>query len=176
MPELNLEGLNALLLGFLITALVVHVAFAVASVIISRRAWRWALRRLGERKTVTPPLVLSLVVLLVTSFPAFYPVALARAGSSVTDVIALMIAEALYLPALIHAAYRVECIRSVSRNEALGRALAGVPYAGNRAVEILRVASVVGLPAFSDAAGPRAVVIAVAAGAVWIALWLIGFG
>lgn len=162
-------------LGLAVVSLLIVGAVCGASAVASHQAWLSALERLASGRSTHLPRSIATVSLFFAGTAALGNAALSTA--MVDDLVAtavLVVDLLLALASLLHAAYRVECVREVSTNPKF-QALERVPHAANRLEYIRREARALGLPRLGGAAlGPtlvRAALAVLAAAIAGAAVW-----
>jgi hypothetical protein len=157
---MGLDDLSNMLLMLPLLALLVTVVVSAPASLASYVAWKWALARVADRRAVGLARALALAALAPTGGPVAYDVLLAVTLPGLVATLALALVTALAGGALVHAAYRAECIRELAKDRELSDALAGIPQAGDRPSQIYEAGSAIQLPAFVGATRRRSLVLA----------------
>jgi hypothetical protein len=120
---MGLDDLSAFQLVVPMLALLVTLVLSGPASLASYLAWKWSLSRIGNGRVLCPARAVSVVALVVTGAPVTYSVPLLRILPGLGGTFALIGVVALTAAALVHAAYRVECIRKLAADRELADAL-----------------------------------------------------
>jgi len=162
---MGLDGLENVVRAVAVFALVTSVFVGAITVFLGAYAFRWSLRLVAERRTVRPARILSTSALVASGLPA---------AVGIAAMVAMPLLGFVAIPALaavVHAAYRDECIRKIGKNRALARALSSVPHAANRGEHLRTVLEEFELPRFAGKTRSRALLRAL----VVVSAWALGF-
>jgi hypothetical protein len=158
---MGLDDVDNLARAIAVFALVTAVFVGAGAVFLSVYAFRWSLRLVAEHRSVRPAQILSTAVLIVSGLPG----AVGVAALLFTPMLGLVAVPAL--AAVIHAAYRDECIRKIGKNRALARALSNVPHAAKRSEHIRTALEDFELPRFTGQTRRRALLRTLAVVGAW---------
>jgi hypothetical protein len=120
---MGLDDLSAFQLIVPMLALLVTLILSGPASLASYLAWKWSLSRIGNGRVLRPARAVSVVALVVTGAPVAYSVSLLTIWLGLGGTLALMAVVALAAAGLVHAAYRVECIRQLAQERELANEL-----------------------------------------------------